>query len=238
MNIHQGSNKKKPFLDRGITCMMSKKTTKVFVLTLFVSSLLIIVIPTITHVVDAGECKYGTMYAWYSIDGINWEKATVHNARLKRGEPFYIKVNVTTKKDNIWACLKLWETGEKNAENSSFEVINGPCDIYEILNMHTIPQKNTIYTYTWKMRIKADAYWAGGNAPLNVRVQFNKNDYISDDIYFTIANIYIVDELWENYTIDDKTINTPVNNSNTTPDFETIILLISLFLITILLLYK
>ncbi|RLF50446.1 MAG: hypothetical protein DRN24_06510 [Thermoplasmata archaeon] len=198
----------------------------------------LLISPIFSLPITAGECKYGTMYAWYSKDNVHWEKATVHNIRLKRGEPFYIKVNVTTKKDNIWACLKLWETGEKNAENSSFEVLEGPCNIYEILNMHTIPKKNTEYTYMWMMRVKADAYWAGGNAPLNVRVQFNENDDISDDIYFTIANIYIIDKLWENYTIDDKTINTPVNNSNTTPDFETIILLISLLLITILLLYK
>jgi len=199
----------------------------------FLIAFLLIVIPVFSLTVTAGECKYGTMYAWYSKDSIHWKKATVHNARLKRGEPFYIKVNVTTKLDNIWACLKLWETGEKNAENSSFEVIKGPCSLYEILNMHTIPKKNTTCTYTWMIRVKADTYWAGGNAPLNVRVQFNENNYISDDIYFTIANIYIVDELWENYTDNIKNKNLVMNNENT-PGFEFIIFLTTMLMVTIL----
>jgi len=73
--------------------------------------------------------------------------------------------------------IKLSETGEHSSKESSFEVIDGPCDIYETFDLSEIPEKNTSFTYTWKMRVKPDTDWAGGNAPLNIRAQFDKKGY-------------------------------------------------------------
>ena len=61
---------------------MVKKKFFYFIILLF--SLLIL-----THVVNAGECEYGTVRAWYSKDKINWQNATVDNAQVTLGEPFF-----------------------------------------------------------------------------------------------------------------------------------------------------
>jgi sarcinarray family protein len=189
-----------------------------------------IIILSFSITTAAGECEYGTMFTWYSTDGETWERATVDDAYLKLAEPFYIKTNITTKLDNIWVGVKLWETGEKNATGSSFEVLEGPVEIYEILNMGTIPDKNSEFEYTWKMRIKPYSDWAGGNAPLNIRAQFNINDYEDCEVYFTIANVHIINELWEGYT-EEETDNNETNGGGSTPGFEIIIVLLALIII-------
>ena len=181
-------------------------------------------------IVNAGECDYGVLDAWYSLDDVNWENATVHDAQLKRGEPFYVKATVRTKIEPTWLTLKIWETGESNAGESSFEIINGPCDIYEVMDIGEISERNTSITYTWKMRVKTDTDWAGGNSPLNIRVQFDEkvnDEWYSDEIYFTIVNVNILDELWEGYT-EDNGNSSGNNDTNDTPGFELLFALIAI----------
>jgi len=186
---------------------------------------------------ETPECDYGTFDAWYSEDGIEWQNTTVDHAEIKRGEPFYIKATINTKIDSARTALIISETGEDSAEDSSFEVIDGPCDIYEILNLGIISEKNTSFTYNWKIRVKPDTDWAGGNAPLNIRVQFDKkvnDEWYSDDIAFTAVNVYILNEVWEGYTEDTDTSNDN-NDTNDAPGFE---LLFGLITIAVFLTWK
>ncbi len=205
---------------------MGKMKTIVFIFVI-IQALLISFLPA----TNAGECDYGTLYAWYSEDGSSWENATVHDAKLKRGEPFYIKTMISTKINSVWIAMKLSETGENSADESSFEVLDGPCDMYEMIDLGEIPEKNTSLTYTWKMRVKPDTNWAGGNAPLNIGVFFDKkvnDDWYSDDISFTAVNVYILDELWEGYTEDNGDSNDSSNGTNGTPGFELLFTLIAI----------
>ena len=175
--------------------------------------------------VDAGECKYGTLYAWYSIDGVSWENATVNYAPLKRGEPFYIKATVTAKTDLMAIAIELWETGIGSAEDSSMELLDGPDCFFHFKPFYNISKGNTS-TYIWKLRVRPDTNWVGGNAPLNIQASYNINDNKNKNIYFTIVNINIIDGLWENesgYSSD----NDVKCNCNRTPGFELTIYLIA-----------
>lgn len=159
-----------------------------FLIFVFSIAMMISVFSDFSLAYETPECDYGTFDAWYSKDGIEWQNTTVDHADLKRGEPFYIKATISTKIDSVWASILISETGEHSSEESSFEVIDGPCDIYKALDLGEIPKKNTSSTYVWKIRVKPDADWVGGNAPLNIDAQFDKkvnDEWYSDDISFT-----------------------------------------------------
>ena len=201
-----------------------------FLIFVFSIAMVISVFSDFSLAYETPECDYGTFDAWYSKDGVKWQNTTVDRAELKRGEPFYIKATISTKIDSARTALIISETGEDNAEDSSFEVIDGPCDIYEILNLEIISEKNTSLDYTWKIRVKPDTHWAGGTAPLNIFVQFDKkvnDEWYSDDISFTTVNVYILDELWEGYT-EDNGNSSGNNDTNGTPGFELFFALIAI----------
>ncbi len=201
-----------------------------FLIFVFSIAIVISVFSDFSLAYETPECEYGTFDAWYSKDGVEWQNTTVDHAELKRGEPFYLKATISTKIDSAWVSIKLSETGEHSSKESSFEVIDGPCDIYETFDLSEIPEKNTSFTYTWKMRVKPDTDWAGGNAPLNIRAQFDKkvnDEWYSDDISFTAVNVYILDELWEGYT-EDNGNSSGNNDTNDTPGFGLLFTLIAI----------
>ena len=184
---------------------------------------------------ETPECDYGTFDAWYSEDGIEWQNTTVDHAELKRGEPFYIKATISTKTEPVWVAIELSETGEDSSEDSSFEVLDGLCDLYEMKDFGKI-SGNTSFTHTWKMRVKPDTNWAGGNAPLNIGVFFDKkvnDEWYSDDISFTAVNVYILDEMWDGYTDNNGNSNDSSNGTNGTPGFEFLVILIASVLVLV-----
>ena len=176
--------------------------------------------------VIAGECTYGTLKAWFSKDCIIWENATVHIAKIKHGEPFYIKAESTTKINVKAMSLELWETGEENPKSSSFELLEGPECFFHFLPIYQIP-KNTISTYIWKFRVKQNTTWAG-TAPLNIQVNYNKNDYDDDAIYFTVVNVEIQKEIWE------KKVTNPIidpHRIQSTSGFELFFILVGICIV-------
>jgi len=221
-----------------------RKTKNLFI---FIFSLLVFMM--ITPKVSAGECEYGTMKAWFSKDGINWENATVHNATSKLGESFFIKAVIRSKIDLVSIDVKIWETGENNVDDSTYELLEGPSCFFTYYDIYPV-SKNDSFTYIWKFRVKPDTEWVDGNAPLNIYTQFDKTDQDNDGISFTIVNMYIQNILWNNYTESlNDTINTgydnntgsditpannpgkPLQNTNKTPDFKITGIVMALVLI-------
>jgi len=159
----------------------------------FFAMMVFIIFSSFAVAYETPECAYGTFDAWYSEDGVEWQNTTVDHAELKRGEPFYIKATGNAKFDSIRTALILSETGEDNAEESSFELLDGRCYLYEILGLGVISEKNTSFTYTWKLRVKPDTDWAGGNAPLNIFAQFDKKvngEWHTEDISYCCECIH------------------------------------------------
>jgi len=179
---------------------------------------------------ETPECAYGTFDAWYSKDGIEWQNTTVDHAELKRGEPFYIKATITTKIDLPYSSIEIWEVGEDNPKESSFEMMEGMKCFFDSVPLYNMPKGNAS-TYVWKMRVKSDTDWAGGTTPLSIRAQFNKNDDEDDDISFTAVNVYILDELWEGYTGDDN--GNDGSGTSDTPGFELVIVLAAVSLLVL-----
>jgi sarcinarray family protein len=126
------------------------------------------------------ENEYGIVNALYN--GVN---ATVNGVQLKIGETFEVKVNISSKiKGDV--SFKLYEPGVTKA----FKVSNGPSEIEKRIDIMNI-ESGWSKTYTWT--VVPNGAWKGGNAPLNVIVQFNKG-MNNKQIDFTIANPYILDE--------------------------------------------
>ena len=178
---------------------------------------------------ETPECEYGMFDAWYSKDGVKWQNTTVDHEELKRGEFFYIKATISTKIEPVWVAIELSETGEDSSGDSSFEILDGVCNLYEMKDFGKI-SGNTSLTHTWKIRVKLDTNWAGGNAPLNIGVFFDKKvngEWYSDDISFTAVNVYILDEVWEGYT-EDNGNSSDNNDTNDAPGFELLFALITI----------
>jgi len=176
--------------------------------------------PTIT----AGECDYGSMYAWYSKDGITWENATAHPT-LKLGEEFQVKSTSTAKRDLLVMSIELHEFG-----TPVFEVINGPSVIEEWIYLNDL-KTNDSFTHTWKLRVRPNTTWTNAYAPLEVFSQFNIDSEYDCTIGFDVIAAYIEDELWEGYTGDSDI--TP-ENENETPGFELLIIMCSILLVLLL----
>lgn len=147
--------------------------------------------------VCAGECNFGTLSAWYSKDAVFWENATVRHSIVQRGEPFFIRAVLRAKTDVVAISLRLWETGEQNTTASSFELLEGPDCFFRFYPLYLVPQNST-RVFEWKFRVKPECCWLG-TAPLNILAQFNKDEEVAEQIFFTIANIQIQETLWESY---------------------------------------
>ena len=144
-------------------------------------------------VLTAAECNYGSVHAWFRSSGCEWQNATAH-PWLKRGESFEIKIVVTTKTDLQVFFLKLHEFG-----TPVFEVVEGPTLMEQFLECRQKISSDQTFSYSWKMRVKADTTWVNGYGPLEVFVQFNKNDTAEYRVDFDVITAFIVDELWQDY---------------------------------------
>ena len=144
----------------------------------------------------AGECVDGSVHAWFRSSDGEWENATVHPT-LKRGESFEIKIMVQVKTDLRVVYLLLHEFG-----TPVYEVITGPSRMEQLLEQWKPIRPLQTWTYVWKMRVQANTTWVDGYSPLEVYVQFTKSDTDDSSVTFDILNAYIVDELWEHYSVE------------------------------------
>lgn len=179
------------------------------------------------------SCEYGVFDAWFSNDGVTWRNTTIDYTVLKKGEPFYVKTVIVTKKDDLWVSVKFSETGETCAKDSSFEVVEGPSAMYEAFDLGKISQGNSSFTYIWKFRVKPDTNWVNGNAPLNVMAQFDErvnNEWESEVISFTVANIFILDELWDDQGNKETDAAGEDNSEKDLPGFEFLSVVVLLFI--------
>jgi sarcinarray family protein len=154
--------------------------------------LLLIVFAIPIH--SASECRYGSVHAWFRPSGGEWENATAHPL-LKRGESFEIKIIVIIKTVLQVVYVKLHEFG-----SPVYEVITGPTIMEKPLEHWEPNLSNQSLTYIWKMRVRVNTSWVNGYGPLEVYVQFNKNDTDESWINFDVITAFIVDELWEKYS--------------------------------------
>ena len=161
----------------------------------------------VIQMASAEENEYGIVRAWFN--GENATVETINDIKLKIGQPVEVNVEVISKIKGD-ASLKLKEPGVTKA----FDVLGGPSQEEEWLTNMNI-ESGWSKTYTWKLA--PNGAWKGGNAPINIVVQFNKgmNDKI---IQFTIANPYILDE---QYTGTAATTPAPEITGTNTPAKET-----------------
>jgi sarcinarray family protein len=141
----------------------------------------IVLICLVTQIASAAENDYGVIKAW-----CNDEPATVNGLKLKIGEPMMIKVEVTSK-INGFIDLIIEEPGV----TKSYNVISGQSDFDEIISEYNV-EPGWIKEYTWI--ISPNGEWTDGNAPINIYVQLNQEIDDVEQVQFTIANPYILNE--------------------------------------------
>jgi len=116
---------------------------------------------------------------------------------LKRGETFEVKITMTISTDLKVVYLKLHEFG-----TPVYEVVTGPTMMEQLLQQWIIPFSEKSWTYLWKIKVRENTSWVNGYAPLEVYVQFNKNDTDTSWVNFDIITAYILDELSEEYILE------------------------------------
>lgn len=150
--------------------------------------------------------EYGIVKCWFSIDNKTWNESTVNYAEIKIGEPFFIKAIIKPLKELQIMTIRLSGLGLI----PDFEVIDGPSN-FEDTYLIRDPEFNKIYEFVWKFRVKYNTTWVNANSPITM-----DSCFIMEDVFclppFTVVNIFIIDEIWENY---DKNIqNEDVNSSD------------------------
>jgi sarcinarray family protein len=159
-----------------------------------ISFLVFLLVVSTIPVYTASECKFGSVHAWFQSSDGEWENATAHPF-LRRGEPFNIKINVAPVTNLQVFYLELHEFG-----TPVYEVVDGPTALEQLLECWMPNRSDQPYTYLWKLRVREDTTWVNGYAPLEVFVQFNKNDTDSHQINFDVVTAYVADELCKNFT--------------------------------------
>jgi sarcinarray family protein len=179
--------------------------------------------------VFAGECSYGSMYAWFRRDNEEWRNATAH-PYLKLGEEFEVKVVVTAKTGLSVIFFKLREFG-----TPVFEVLDGPTVMDELLVCGRSVKTGENFTYIWRVRVNPDTKWFNAYSPLEVFAQFNKNDHDSCTVYFDVLTAYVLDEFWEGYNATCNYNNTNITSGKkVTPGFEILLFLVAVFFMVFL----
>jgi sarcinarray family protein len=151
---------------------------------------------------SAGECAYGSVDAWFRTSNTDWENATAHPI-LKRGESFEMKILVRIKTDLRVVYVTLHEFG-----TPVFEVITGPSTMEQLLEHWGLTDSDQPMIYVWKMRVRVNTTWVNAYSPLELFVQFTKDDDDDSSVSFDVMNAFVIDELWENYSQE------PPNESN------------------------
>lgn len=149
--------------------------------------LLVIGLLASVQLANADENKLATYEVYY-----NGQTATVYDAELKIGEPATVKVEILLKK-NVNISTGLTATGFSDKDpNQPFEVIEGPSQFTKTAREWGHKSGDTI-TFEWV--IKPTAVGAGWTIPLNIDFNFfDRDTYKNNPVYFTVANIRILNE--------------------------------------------
>lgn len=191
----------------------------------FLISILLII-----PVYSAGQCAFGSAYAWFKSSNDTWMNATVHPL-LRRGEPFEIQVVVTSSINLSMVFIKLHEFG-----TPVYDVIEGPTAMEQLLECPHLTIAGQSSRYRWTMKVRDDTSWVNGYAPLEVFVQFNKNDTAVLSIHFAVITAYIIDEAWANVSKERSDIDTSLTQEPRLLPTANIVgvILISMFFIIVL----
>lgn len=177
----------------------------------------------------AGHCSYGSVHACFKHLDEPWENATAHPL-LHLGETFVIQVVVMTGVSLSVFFLKLHEFG-----TPVYEVLEGPSRIEQILE-HRGTSPSQSFFYVWKMKVRTDTSWVNGYAPLEIYVQFNKNDDEFTSVHFDILNAFITDEPMhhaQEESVPGTSSSPTVENQNTPSNgLGEIILIITLLILS------
>lgn len=158
----------------------------------FFTLLIIFLIAFLFPVHSAGNCQYGSTNAWFKANNGIWQNATAHPV-LRRGEPFEIQIIVTCNTNLSVVYVKLHEFG-----TPVYEVLEGPTAMEQLLVCQNPMVSGRSYRFFWKLQVRENTTWVNGYAPLEIFVQFNKNDTSTSWVHFDIIIAFIVDEPWTN----------------------------------------
>jgi sarcinarray family protein len=170
----------------------------------------------ISPVDSASECDFGSAQAWFRVADGHWENATAHPI-LQRGEPFDIKIVITVKTELQLLFVKLHEFG-----TPVYEVVEGPIGMEQLLECRQMISPGRCFTYTWRMRVRSNTTWVNGYAPLEVFVQFNKNDIDEMRISFDVITSFILSQHWKQHPYENNAENMSSSlciNNNFVPYF-------------------
>lgn len=140
-----------------------------------------------TSPVTAGDCRYGSVHAWFVASGGANENATARPV-LIRGEVFEVQVKVTAQTSLQRFYVKLHEFG-----TPVYEVLAGPTVLEQLLECRGPVLRNQTFSYSWTMRVRPETSWVNGYAPLEMFVQFNVDDAESCVVAFDVILGYLTD---------------------------------------------
>jgi len=209
----------------------------------FIILILLFSISEVTLANKPAENNRGICDAWFCKDGISWENTTAW-ASLYLGQTFYVKVMVKAKMDLKFIRYQLTCYGPPY----DFELVKQAeglpenCIILQestgrsIINIAFEDVKaGEEYTHVWKLRVKPDSIFVNGTTPVNLdSFFFNGED--EENMLFTAVSVYIIDELWEGYSVENMQSGSDINeeslfNISTSELLLIILALSSIFLI-------
>ena len=176
----------------------------------------------------AKENPFGSANAWVELNDGQWQKAGLDDVVLKVNEPFYVKVNISTKV----VCTVSFEIYGPG-KTVTYMVLNGPSSYHETIVKYNCPIG---WNETFEWIVCPTNNWTEGFAALNLRIQFSRwNEKIQWDenghANFGLINAYISPDIW-NGTLDNES-NKISSTNKQIPGFELIILFIAIILVLI-----
>jgi sarcinarray family protein len=135
---------------------------------------------------SAGECSYGVVHAWLCDAEDGWVNATAHPS-FHPGQKFNITVEVRTIASLQVFYVKLHEFG-----TPVYEVCDGPSSMEQLLANRACGVANQTFVYRWTLRVLPGTGWVDGVAPLEVFVQFNRDDEKVCWVDFDVLTAYIL----------------------------------------------
>jgi sarcinarray family protein len=206
------------------TDKMTKTLVIVLIIILFFSS-------CVSPLVHAGECQHGSVHAWFQNTEGEWLNATAHPS-LKRGEIFNIRVEITIKTTLQVFFVKLHEFG-----TPAFEVLDGPTTVEQLLECRQKLSTNQTFSYHWTMRVRPGTTWVNAYAPLEVFVQFNRNDADYCIVDFDVITAFIIDEVWNgtNQKLGSGNLSSETSVGKPLPGFDSVGLMIPMVLLIVFL---
>jgi sarcinarray family protein len=154
----------------------------------------------------AGDSEYGVVHAQIQTPQGQWKNATAH-LLLQPGEQFKLAVRVSLKTSLSALFLKLHEFG-----TPVYEVVDGPTEMEQILSLQNPMHPGQTYTFFWTITVLLNTSWVDGYAPLEIFVQFTKNDTDDDVVNFDAVIAYIIQDEKGKITTDTSSVDDQKND--------------------------